>query len=251
MMKIKYLKEKTKKYKAFSLIQMLIALVILAMILLAINNVIVTMMRTSNVISSRMLVREESEYIAEVIRKYLRNSSVDNVKIYSREDPEITLSQYGVSYIDGEVTEIDFGEDTLATEIHFRPSADSVGRVVCIGFFENEEDGGPKIGYIVRAVSLLDPLRGWTDYEPEDCFPPDPSSDQMFRKNLALLNSDLISIEGFSVKRDRTNANVYYSVDLDVRPVWGVGGLSNYRDEEGTPKYRKSFVVQTRQFFHW
>jgi Tfp pilus assembly protein PilV len=245
-------KKKYKKYKGFSLIQMLISIIILAIILLAINNVIVTMIRTSNTISSRMLVREESEYIAEVMRKYLRNSSADNVRLYVRSNPRISLSINGeVNSITGDLKEIEWNNSEIGTEIHFRSSADSENKVICIGYFENHDVDSPVIGYVMRSVNEINTERGWSDYQPSNCFPGEPQMNDIFRKNIAFLNSDLISIEDLSIRRDRTNVQVFYSIDIDVRPVWGVGGLSNYRDEDGAPKYRKSFVVQTRQFFHW
>lgn len=238
----KFGRKKQKKYVAFTMIEMLITMVIIAAIFLAIGSVISNMIKTSNTVSSRMLIREEGEYLAEVFRKYLRNSSVDNVRVYHRENPTITFDgYYGVSSLDGEAIPPDL--EHPATEIHFRPSGDATNKVVCMGFFKDGDQG-----YIVRTTNNLE--ASWNDYDPERCFPDDPPSDQIFRKNFASLNSDLVYIEGLEIEQVRTATNVYYTIHIDMKPAWGLGGLSNYRDKDGAPKYRKSFVVQTRQLFY-
>lgn len=224
------------------MVEMLITMIIIAAIFLAIGSVISNMIKTSNTVSSRMLIREEGEYLAEVFRKYLRNSSADNVRLYYRGNATITFDDYyGVSSLGGEALPPDV--DMPATEIHFRPSGDATNKVVCMGFFK---DGNK--GYIVRTTNDL--AGSWNNYEPETCFPEAPSSDQIFRKNFASLNSDLVYIEGLEIEQVRTATNVYYTIHIDMKPAWGLGGLSNYRDKDGAPKYRKSFVVQTRQLFY-
>jgi prepilin-type N-terminal cleavage/methylation domain-containing protein len=231
-----------KKYKGFTMIEMLITMMLLAMIFLAINSVVVNMMKTSNVASSRMIVREEGEYLAEVFRKYIRNSSADSVKVYFRENPRVGFEDYEVTSVFGSATE-DIPDEEFATEIHFQPSGDTTGKVVCIGFFKDSDDHG----YIVRTANVLQ--GPWNDYDPNWCFQPFPDSN--FRKNFVSLTSDLVYVEDLEIIRDRTSANVYYTINIDMKPAWSIGGLSNYRDIEGAPKYRKSFVVQTRQLFHW
>jgi prepilin-type N-terminal cleavage/methylation domain-containing protein len=235
------------KYEGFTMIEMLISMLIMALIFLAIGNVLSTMIKTSNTVSSRMLIREEGEFLAEIFRKYIRNSSADNVKLYTRENSRIRFSDYEVDSLLGEPFLYDPEAGGSATEIHFRPSADSRNKVVCMGFFNDHDDGDR--GYLIRSVTNF--TGSWNDYEAEMCFPTLSLSSQDFRKNFATLNSDLVHIRGLEIMRDNTSTNIYYSIDIDMEPSWGVGGLSNYRDSEGTPKYRKSFVVQTRQLYHW
>ncbi len=237
--------KKHKKYSGFTMVEMLITMMILAVIFLAIGRVVVTMIKTTNVASSRMLVREEGEYISDVLRKYLRNSSSDTVKLYHRSNPRISFSDYEVSNILG-VTDENVSEILPATEIHFRPSADFKNRVVCIGYFEdNDED----YGYVVRSVNYIPAGRSWDDYEPSWCFPDFP--DDEFRKNFVILNSNLVFMEGLRIVRTRSLNNVYYSIDIDMKPAWGIGGFSNYKDLDGSLVYRKSLVVQTRQLYNW
>ncbi len=232
-------KKKTKKYSGFTLVEMLITMAVMSLIFLAMGSLMENMLRTSNTVSSRMIVREEGEFMAEVLRKYVRNSSVDGVKLYQRSDGVINFDDnYEVTGIGGTPV---LNNDS-ATEMHFRPSGDSEGKVVCIGFFEDSEDRG----YIVRTVNEL--TVPWDNYQPSGCFPSTP--DQDFRKNFVILNSDLIFVEDFEIGRTQTASNVYYSFDIDMKPAWGLGGASNYRDEDDSPRYRKSFVVQTRQIFY-
>ena len=221
---------------------MLITMAVMIIVFLAVGNLLNTLIKTSNTVSSRMLVREEGEYLAEVFRKYIRNSSVDNVRLFYRDDPTIVFGEnYQVNSIAGSVetlADVDF-----ATELHFHPSVDT-NRVVCMGFFKDGNDENK--GYIVRSSVTGVSIAG--GYEPSMCF--NPSSGD-FKKNFMVLNSDLVYVEGLEVRQDTTTTNVYYSIDIDMKPYWGLGGMSNYRDTEGSPRYRKSFVVQTRLLYHW
>ncbi len=235
-----------KKYSGFTLVEMLISMIVLMIVFLAIGNVLNTMIKTSNTVSGRMLVREEGEYLAEVFRRYIRNSRIDDVKLYFRDGASISFDKdYSVISIEGVAQDPNPSEEKFATEIHYRPTVLGTGedqetdRVVCIGFFEEGEKG-----YIVRSVVNF--VGDWNDYAPEQCFPPSATGTD-FRKNFVVLNSDLVYIEGLSIRNYATNINVYYEIDIDMQPRWGVGGLSNYRDADGSPTYRKSFVVQTRR----
>ncbi len=227
------------------MIEMLITMMILAFIFLAVGSVLLNMIKTSNVVSSRVVIRGEGEYLEEVFRKYIRNSSADSIRLYARSNPRVNFSNYEVSSIlglpDGNVSDIN-----PATEIHFRPTSESGNKIVCIGFFESDDRG-----YVIRTSNYIPLGETWSNYNPEWCFPSNPIFDQEFRKNFVTLNTDLVFVDGLEIRRARTSTNAYYSVDIDMQPAWGVGGLSNYKDIDGAPKYRKSFVVQTRQIFHW
>lgn len=234
-----------KKYSGFTIVEMLITMAVLMILFLAIGSVITNMLVASNTISSRMMVREEGEHLAEIFRKYVRNSSTDGVKLYTRNNPEISFNEdFEVTLIGDSASECSFG----CTEIHFRPTGESANKVVCFGYFEDSdaEDGA---GYIVRSVSEFN--GSWSDYEASTCFPSSPSTDQLFRKNFVVLNSDLVYVDGLEIQQTQTSSNVYYSFDIDMKPYWGLGSMSNYRTLDGSPKYRKSFVVQTRQIFYW
>ncbi len=235
--------KKKEKYLGFTIVEMLITMAVLMVLFLAIGSVITNMLVASNTISSRMVVREEGEYLAEVFRKYIRNSSTDGVKLYSRVDPLIEFDD------DWEVTSLgpvaSPCSSSSCTEIHFRPTGESANKVVCFGFFKDEND----VGYLVRSVSELS--GNWGSYNPETCFPSSPLGSNSFRKNFVVLNSDLVYVDGLEIGKTETSSNVYYSFDIDMRPYWGLGSMSNYRTLDGSPKYRKSFVVQTRQIFYW
>ena len=239
---------KVKKYQGFTLVEMLITMAVMVIVFLAIGNVLNTMIKTSNTVSSRMLVREEGEYLAEVFRKYIRNSSTDNVKLYFRDSPTISFNNYQVEGIGGDVVEYNEADtESFATEMHFRPSAEATDRVVCIGFFMDGQDDTK--GYIVRSVTRFSGSLS-VAYEPGNCFPSGPLFGQDFSKNFVVLNSDLVYIDGLEISRNNTTTNSYYTINVDMQPSWGVGGLSNYRSPDGSPTYRKSFVLQTRQILH-
>jgi type II secretory pathway pseudopilin PulG len=240
---------KTKKYKAFTLMEMIVVMALIFIVFLAFVSVLTSMMRASNTVSARMVSRQEGEYISEVFRKFIRNASYDSIRVYRRHNPRITFSMDGEKVNYSHViniaplgyTLLSSAGGTGGTEIHFRPSGNP-NEVVCMGFFEDTVTGR---GYIIRSkVTYAQP---WHAYNPNLCFSP---ATQDFRKNFMILNSDLIHIDTFTIDFSGGGLNNYYTFEMEMEPQLGVGGFSYYRDTR-LPTYIKTFVVQTRAYQSW
>jgi len=242
------------RYGGFTLVEMLLTMAILSALFLAIGGLLQNMIKSSEYASSRMLMREEGEFLGEIFRKYLRNSSVDNVALYYREDPVVEFSDdYEIERLSSSDIILDLRdpENPLphpATEIHFRPSGDSTGRVICIGFFRDQ--GGK--GRIIKSSGYFD--GGWTDlggfeqYDPEECFPTSPTP--LFRKEAFILSSDLVHMDSLGIQAHMANLNIYYVIDIDMKPAWGWKALTKSLDDDKV-KLRKSIFVETRQLSNW
>ncbi len=72
-----------KKYVGFSLVETLITIFIMAMVLLLLNVTLITMVKTSGIATGRTVSRQETEYMNEVIRRYVRNSDSDLINLYN------------------------------------------------------------------------------------------------------------------------------------------------------------------------
>jgi len=256
---------KKKKYEGFTMIEMIIVMGLIFIVFVAFASVLTSLMRASNTVSARILVRQEGEYLSEVFRKHIRNANHSAIRVYRSRDPDVP----GIGIVIPDITfEYDEDENIVysnveslrqtastivvhsgrGTELHFRPSGNT-DEVVCIGYFEDTISGR---GYIARSKTTLPST--WQNYEPSDCFIEENSSgNQEFRKNFMVLNSDLVNIDDFEVHVANISGgpiNNYYTFTIKMTPQLGLGGFSNY-NETNLPQYVKTFVVQTRAYTNW
>lgn len=222
-----------KKYIGFSLVETLITIFIMAMVLLLLNVTLITMVKTSGIATGRTVSRQETEYMIEVIRRYVRNSDSEHIKLYNTKGVRV-IRKTGDTYsiIDGGGIGAAYGtqlaDGAKGNEIHFQPSGSS--QWVCIAFFYAE--GSTTDGYAVKSTT--------TSNDPINCF---NSSTTDFKKNFILLNSDSITVQNFDTSYYRGNVNVYFTVDMTVKPVyWAPGDTADIK-----PEYQKSVVIQTRK----
>ncbi len=246
-------------YRSFTLVEMIIVMFITAIIFIAFGNVLTNLMRASNSITARTNMRQEGEYLQEIITRHIRNAHKDDgVRIYVNvvdEDGDIEFeTDEGNLLFNRNPTfypSRDRGsplENESGVEIHYRPSA-SMGEIVCIGYFRLDENR------VFIARNKIEYDDDWETYEDEDgpCFNPehDNYGDQ-FLKDFMILNSDLVSIEGFDINRQEGGINDIFMFDITMEPRYGVGGMSSYElGSENMPEHVKSFVVQTRGFEDW
>jgi len=64
---------KGNKYEGFSLVEMLITIVILGMVMLIASVTLTTLIKISTVSSNKTRVRNETEFVLELVRRTVRN----------------------------------------------------------------------------------------------------------------------------------------------------------------------------------
>lgn len=218
-----------KRYSGVSLVEMLITMIILSFVMLLVSVTLTTMVRTSIISTSRTSARQESEFILELVRKTIRNSSPDDIRIYNvtgrsfDADAFVTIDQsltgYDVSVPDGGV----------GTEIHFRPIG--YDKWVCIGFFPLLNN--PEKGVILKAVRR-DLTAG------SECF---NGESLEYAGNTLALSSEDIYINDFSLHYfDTYDENYIITIDLDVEPVNWLPTKSDMK-----PNYFQQSVVSTQK----
>ncbi len=250
-----YKKNKKQNYASFTLIEMMIVMAVTVIIFAATSSILTSMMKASNTVTSRVVVREEGEYLSEIIRKHVRNASYDVIRVYNRPNSRIRFDfdnpNVNYAYVKsllGTPSLVDPTTGGQGTEIHFRPS-DNPREMVCIGFFGDEWSTGR--GYIIRSKVDLPGDFTLSTYNPNTCFPPNNTShSQDFRNNFMVLNSDLVNIENLRISLAPGGLNNYYTFEITIEPQLGLGGFSRY-NENSFPDYVKTFVVQTRAYRSW
>jgi len=220
-----------KKYKGVSLVEMLLAMVVIAAVMILSSVTLVTMIRASTVSAQRTMAREESEFILEFMRRSIRNSDENDIDIYtvtgrvfnSETDLVEDLEEVGGF-------ESSNDEGVVGNEVHFRPSG--FQRWICIGFFVDSDDDAK--GYILKSSMN-------SNENPQDCF---DSSKSEYLKNTLVLNSNDIDVNYFNIDYYRTlGENLLITVELDVEPVhWLVMSETGLK-----PNYYKRTVVSTQK----
>jgi type II secretory pathway pseudopilin PulG len=221
--------DKGKKYSAVSLVEMLLTMIIITIVMLLVATTLTTMVRTSIISTARTAARQESEFILELLRKTVRNSSPDEIKIYSVTgrsfdmDSGRTVDEGVTGY---ESPAPDGGE---GTEIHFRPFG--YDKWVCIAYFPLSDGSGK--GTILKSVRR-DLLDG------SECF--NPASPQ-YIANTIVLNSEEISVNSLKVQFFSTfDENYLLTIDLDVEPERWIPNRSDIK-----PNYFQQTVVSTQK----
>ena len=204
-------------YEGFSLIEMLVTLVITGFVFLFVATTLTTLIRVSNISTAKTTVRNESEFILELIRRNVRNSNVGDVLVFD------TLGRVYNGEVVVEIEAVTGFDDPLeagteGNEIHFRPNGYS--RWICIGYFVSSED--PEMGYILKSSSED------ISSDHSTCFNPEDSN---YQKYAIQLNSEEVDINSFRVKYiESTYENYIIVADMNAEPVYwyeGSGKLFN------------------------
>ena len=214
---MKKIEIENKIYDGFSLIEMLVTMVIIGFVFLLVATTLTTLIRVSRISTAKTVVRNESEFILELIRRNVRNSNVGDVLIFNTSGRVYD----GESIV--EVEDVLGFDDPLAAgeegnEIHFRPNGYS--RWICIAYFASSEE--PDMGYILKAS---------TDDISSDhsiCFDPESSD---YQKYTIQLNSEEVDINSFGIKYiESTYDNYIIVADINSQPFYwyeGSGKLFN------------------------
>jgi prepilin-type N-terminal cleavage/methylation domain-containing protein len=221
-----------RKIEGYSLVEMIITIAIIAVVMLLVGVTLTTLIQASANSSTRTTVREEEEFVLELMRKTIRNSHTDDIYVFNPQNRAYNESS-GLIEATGEVSGYDTAlvDGEVGTEIHFRPSG--FDRWVCIGYFSGVDD--PDIGYIFKS-SASD-----LNSNHEACF---DSATQESLQNTILLNSNDVDVNGLSIEFYPTvGENMIMSLGLTMEPTHWVERFAG--DE--APNVFKQVVVSTQK----
>lgn len=222
------------KYEGFSLIEMLITIVIIGVVMLISAVTLTSLVKISTVSSNKTRVRNETEFVLELVRRTVRNSNPSDVYIFNSTDvrrfnPETSAVERVSELINlDEIYSQNLEENTFGNEIHFRPYG--YESWICIGFFKSSLDESK--GYILKNNS--DDL--WNNHA--SCFQNDPDNMQY----IMVLNSDYVNMKEFNIAYTITDeTNYLIRFDIMAEPV-------SWYLSQGAPVNREVFrqtVVST------
>ncbi|KKR06219.1 MAG: hypothetical protein UT34_C0001G0259 [candidate division WS6 bacterium GW2011_GWF2_39_15] len=220
---------RSKQYSGVSLIEVLITMVIIGVVMILVSITLTTMIRTSIISTSRTATREESEFILELLRKTIRNSNTEDLRIYNVGGRAYNNTT-GMT-IDSSLTgyESTVTDGVSGTEIHFRPVG--YGKWICVGFFPDYSDNTR--GYVLKSVRQ--------DLETSsDCF---NSATSEYSQNTILLNSEDVDVNSLSLVFFPTyDENYLLTIDLDMEPIHWIANSDSIK-----PNYFKQTVVSTQK----
>ena len=222
-----------KKFKAFSLVEMIITLGIMAIVVLIATQTLNTVFRVSTISKFKTVTRNEMSFSVELIERLLANSNVVDVYLYdptpnqSLETPSPIIRYYdeenntiienqnsGINLQDFYNSELTSGD--VGSELHIRPYGYSIW--VCIGYFVDSEDHTK--GYLVkRTINSLD------NGDHSSCFDMSYSSTE---NPILVLNSEDVKVNDFRISYIKSSDinNVFY-INLEMEPTsWAPGETS-------------------------
>ena len=232
---------KNKKYEGFSLVEMLITIAIMGMVMLIASITLSTLIKISTVSSNKTRVRNETEFVLELVRRTVRNSNPADVSIYNSLEARTYDSANDRVTNNPEIPDIStvyalpLGENITGNEIHFKPYGYT--NWICIGFFR---DANPEseMGYVIK-TSTQD-LWG----NAEKCFDRTNPDYSMYTIGL---NSENVDINSFNIAyTESTGGNYIIRFDLSAQPItWYLA--------TGAPVNREVFrqAVVTTEGINW
>lgn len=205
---------KKDKYEGFSLVEMLITILIMGMVMLIASVTLTTLIKISTVSSNKTRVRNETEFVLELVRRTVRNSNPADVMIYNSVDARAYDSENDVVIDDPAVAdmsaiyEVPLGENVTGNEIHFKPYGYT--NWICIGFFRDANPDS-EMGYVIK-TSTQD-LWG----NAEKCFDGTTEDYSMYTIGL---NSENVDINSFNIAyTESTEGNYIIRFDLSAQPI--------------------------------
>jgi Tfp pilus assembly protein PilW len=209
-----------KKYEAFSLVEMLITTVLLGFIMLISALVLTTLIKVSTTSTNKARVRTDSEYVLELLKRTIRTTDPNFVKIYNSSERKYDANTGFVS--SGDFEEIDTIGVT-GNEIHIRPNNSQ--RWICLAYYKgvntDKDNAGNIKGYILK-TSMMD--IGDTKEDHSKCFVPSENPSY----NYMILNSRFVNIEEFKIQQKPTvDFNKIIQFDLKASAInWYFGNGS-------------------------
>ena len=143
-----------RKYKGFSLIELLLTTMILAVIMLLVATTLNTVIKVSNTTNSKNTARANMEYLMDYISRALTNSELGdiymfnsiNVRVLGESGGQLAIlpsGNIGNTYLDGKLGDVELE----GNEIHIKLYG--YNDWTCIGYFKDESG---EYGYLVRTV---------------------------------------------------------------------------------------------------
>lgn len=216
-MKKKLLKN---KYEGFSLVEMLISLFIIGMVMLISGNTLTTLIKISSVSANKTQVRNETEFVLELVRRTVRNSDPSEVYIYNSANTRVYNPD--TNEMEDKGTSIDLEnayankleENVSGNEIQFRPYG--YENWICIGLFASSKD--PDMGYILK-TSAQDLTN-----QHSSCFGSGGAENDP-EKYIITLNSENVDIDDFKIAYTiLKDSNYLIRFDISAHPTqWYLG----------------------------
>ncbi len=222
-----------KRYEGVSLIEMLLTMLILTFVMIIAGVVLTTMIRTSIMATSRTSVRTDTEFILELIKRNVRNSQPQDIKVFKVVDRRYNESTNAIESTDANSLggyDIPILEGDFGTEVQFRPIGSD--RWICIGYFENKwVDEEEKKGYILKGSSA-------NLNDPSDCFNSPSAS-----KEIMVLNSSDSNVQSLKVSYYAGyGENKIYLVESTIVPIFWIEGKTGIK-----PEYVKQVITSTQK----
>lgn len=202
------------KYEGFSLVEMLITIVIIGVVMLISSTTLTTLIKISSVSSNKTRVRNETEFVLELIRRTVRNSDPSDVYIYNSFNARTYNVTENIVEDTGEVADLStiygssLAQNTNGNEIQFRPYG--YENWICIGFFRSKEN--PDMGYLLKtsAQNLWD--------QHSKCFVNNDPND--YTKYIIPLNSEIVDIDAFNIAYTvLQDSNYLIRFDIQAHPT--------------------------------
>lgn len=173
-------------YEAFSLIETIITMVIMAFLMLLVGYTFTTMVKTSIIMEQKIQARDELDTSLVLLNRLLKTADTEGIFIYNSSGKRyFDKSNYQVGSEANVADAYDnvLGEDTSGNEVHVVP--EGTHRIICYGFFRDSDDNG----YLVKSSMPLNQISS-----PEKCF---DSTTPYYEKNAMVLNSGDVNFMSF------------------------------------------------------
>lgn len=250
--------KRLKKYKGFSLVEMLFTMLLLTTIMLMVASTLNTVIKVSQTTNSKNQARADMTYIMDYIERVFANTELSDIYVFNSggirsisvdevSEPEVVTDpgfpDLSIVYnADAKVENIEAGnEPEVINEVHVKLYGYSDW--TCIGFFKDEiqgvnPDGTPReYGYLVRAVHEPDPpaeVEG--EFAHEECFGDGAT--------IVPLHSFMVDVSDFSIEyiKFTDDKNSMFIVNATVEPLfWPMQNTSVF-----TKKVTRQSVISTQ-----
>ncbi len=147
------MKKVYRKYKGFSLVELLLTTMILVVIMLLVATTLNTVIKVSNTTNSKNIARTNMSYIMDYVSRALTNSEIGDIYMFNSSSVRtlgdnngqlgiISSVDLGSTYADGKLGDL----AVQGNEVHMKLYG--YNDWTCIGYFEDSNG----YGYIVRTV---------------------------------------------------------------------------------------------------
>ena len=227
-------KRKEKKfYKAASLAEMMIAMIIFSIIFFIVASVINVILKTSYIVTGRVLSREESVYILEMFRRNLRNANPEDIYVYNVSGISADIDNMQMTgSVNQDYSNLVVSSGNSGNQVHVKPFYSS--RWICFGLFPMSTDQTKFV--LLKTSTALD----LDNVGHNQCF---SSNRDDFLENTVILNSSLVNVTSLSVIPFDEPDNVYFAITTHVEPLYWASGISSSL----RPDFTKTVVVSTRK----